>query len=92
MGEASYKAQKGLIRVRASVEEGIIRDLMITGDFFMYPEDLLWRLEGVLKGSEADRTFLVEKIRSFYMSTGVVTPGVTPQDFAEAITKAASIP
>ena len=43
--EASYKAAKGLIRIKATVDGEKIKDIQIAGDFFMYPEDRLWELE-----------------------------------------------
>jgi lipoate-protein ligase A len=85
MGEGSFKAAKGLIRVSVRVEDGRIRDVVISGDFFMYPEDELWEMEKFLLGSRADRTEVLSGIRLFYEKTGVLTPGVTPEDFTEAI-------
>jgi hypothetical protein len=90
MGEGSYKASKGLIRVKATTKGSEIREITIAGDFFMYPEDLLWELEKTLKGSPSSKEKVLAKIEAFYSSTGVLTPGVTPQDFTEAIMRAIS--
>lgn len=90
MGEGSYKATKGLIRVRADTSESKIREIMITGDFFMYPEDSLWILEKILQGTAISRETILAKIENFYSSIGVLTPGVTPDDFTEAIMRAIS--
>ncbi|MCJ7632192.1 lipoate--protein ligase family protein [Candidatus Bathyarchaeota archaeon] len=92
MGEGSYKATKGLIRVRAKMNGPHINEITISGDFFMYPEDLLWTLEKTLLGTSASRGNILTKIESFYASTGVLTPGVTPQDFTEAVMIAISSP
>ncbi len=83
--EGSYKAAKGLIRIKIRVSNDKIRDIQISGDFFMYPEDMLWELESVLLGTIVTRKETLSRVRAFYEKTGVVTPGVTPEDFVEAI-------
>jgi hypothetical protein len=88
LGEGSYKAPKGLIRVKASTKDSTISEVMITGDFFMHPEDLLWKLEKTLLGADATREAILSRLQDFYRSTGALTPGVAPQDFTEAIMKA----
>lgn len=90
MGEGSYKASKGLIRVKTTTKGFEIGEITIAGDFFMYPEDLLWELERTLQGTPASKDKILAKIEGFYNSTGVLTPGVTPQDFTEAIMRALS--
>jgi len=91
MKETSYKAAKGLIRVRLVVEDKTIRDLEISGDFFMYPEDALWDLERLLVGKRIEKASLVTEISGFYDRFEVRSPGVTPEDFAEAIVLASQI-
>lgn len=90
MLEASYKAAKGLIRVKAGVESGRIKQLQLAGDFFMYPEDRLWELESSLAGTIVNRDKILSKVKAFYEQTGVVSPGVVPEDFTEAIVRALS--
>ena len=85
MKEASYKATKGLIRVRLEVEDRTIKTLEISGDFFMYPEDMLWDLESFLLGKKLDRDSLVTEISDFYARFSVNSPGVTPEDFVNVI-------
>ncbi len=85
MKEASYKATKGLIRIRLEAEDGAIKDLEISGDFFMYPEDRLWELEKFLIGKRIEKASLVNEISSFYDHFEVRSPGVVPEDFANAI-------
>jgi len=90
MGEGSYKASKGLIRVKITTKESAISGITISGDFFMYPEDLLWELERTLRSTPTSKATILAKVEDFYNSTGVLTPGVTPQDFTEAIMRAIS--
>lgn len=86
-GEGSYKAAKGLIRVQVAIADDAIDAIQISGDFFMYPEDALWDLERSLVGAPTDRTAILLKITGFYRRTGVLTPGVEPGDFTEAIVR-----
>lgn len=85
MMEGSYKAAKGLIRVKAKIQSGYLSEIQISGDFFMYPEDGLWNLERALIGTEVSHDEILSKIRAFYDGECVLTPGVVPEDFAEAI-------
>jgi hypothetical protein len=86
-GEGSFKAAKGLIRVLVAIADDAIGSIQISGDFFMYPEDALWDMERTLVGVKTDRTAILSKVSEFYRSTGVLTPGVEPEDFAEAIVR-----
>ena len=88
MMEGSYKATKGLIKVRVKIELHTIQEIQITGDFFMYPEDKLWDLEHALEGTQASRDQILSRVQAFYKHTGVVTPGMVPGDFVEAIIRA----
>ncbi|MCS7111658.1 MAG: biotin/lipoate A/B protein ligase family protein [Ignisphaera sp.] len=44
-----YKTQAGLLRVHVKVYEGVVEQLMLTGDFFVYPHTALHELEAQLK-------------------------------------------
>ena len=87
--EGQYKARKGLIKVSVDEEGGIIKKVVISGDFFLYPEDSLWLLERKLVGTKLIRGYLLAKVRDFYKDEGIFSPGVTPEDFVEALLKAA---
>lgn len=82
--EVNHKARK-LIRVRAELIGEKILDLLISGDFFMMPENALPKLELSLKGATLSRQEVLERIRGFYEKNKVQTPGIAPEDFAEAI-------
>jgi hypothetical protein len=85
MKEASYKAAKGLIRVRLEMEDRAIKALEISGDFFLYPEDMLWELERFLVGKTVARDSLIAEIAGFYNRFEVKSPGLEPEDFANVI-------
>ena len=42
----NWKAKKGLIRVTLDLEGNTIKDIHISGDFFMFPENSINDLEG----------------------------------------------
>jgi lipoate-protein ligase A len=87
--EGQHKAQKGLIRVSLTQKRGIIEKVVISGDFFLYPEDSLWRLEKRLVGTRLVRKDLLAQVGVFYKDEKILSPGVAPEDFVEAVLKAA---
>lgn len=84
--EVDHKARK-LIRVRAELAETQILDIVISGDFFMIPENAIRDLELGLRGTILERDELLGRIQRFYEKSGVQTPGLTREDFAEALMK-----
>jgi lipoate-protein ligase A len=85
--EGLYKAKK-MIRVTAELVSGKINDIMLSGDFFMIPENALPELEKQLVGVQLSYDEILRKVSKFYEEFKVQVPGVEPEDFAEAITKA----
>jgi len=89
LGYAEFKAPKGVIKVELELTNDAISQVSISGDFFMYPEDALERLEQTLVGVKADRESLLAAVQRFYGSTGAQTPMVEPEHWVEAILRAA---
>jgi lipoate-protein ligase A len=85
MGEGSFKAAKGLIKTNVQVYKQTILSIQISGDFFMYPEDSLWELQHELKGITARKDHILEIVQQFFQQKQISTPGVTAEDFTEAI-------
>lgn len=83
--EADRKAPGGLIRVTARLREKRIEDLSISGDFTLLPTTALRELEQATCGLPAERDLLLEAIQAAYTSSGIQSPGVTPEDFTQAI-------
>jgi lipoate---protein ligase len=83
--EADRKAPGGLIRVIARLREGRIEELSISGDFTLLPTTALRELEQVTCGLAGERELLLESIRAVYTSSCIQSPGVTPEDFTQAI-------
>ena len=85
MLEGSYKAAKGLIKVKAEVKSGHLSEIHISGDFFMHPEEQLNNLESALKGSPIEENMLKKGVLDFFKSTGCILVGVTPESFIHVI-------
>jgi lipoate-protein ligase A len=86
---ADYKAPGGkLVRIRLKEEQGQIRSVQITGDFFLVPEESLGKLEKMLEEvplREAELRLLVDR---FFRGTEAQGLGVSPDDFVKAILSA----
>jgi len=78
-----HKAPGGLIRATREVQEGTITAVLISGDFFFFPEGKLKELEAALEG--VAETDVEATITRFYEAHDVESPGVTPADFATVL-------
>jgi lipoate-protein ligase A len=85
--EADHKAGK-MIRVTLEIVHNTLKDVLISGDFFMVPEEKLPLLEEKLRGAVADYPEIHRRVRKFYDDNIVETPGVTVDDLSTAIMKA----
>ena len=83
--EADHKAPGGLIRITARLREKRIEELTISGDFTLLPTTALCELEQATCGLAAEHDLLFEAIRAVYTCSGIQSPGVTPEDFTQAI-------
>lgn len=88
IAEGIYVVQKmlktpgGLIRVTAVNENGNMRDVHISGDFFFFPSADLANLEQALDGLPAETSVITQAVTAFYQKHQVESPGVVPADFA----------
>ena len=84
LGTAELKVPGGkLIRAHVSVIGGRIGKIVITGDFFLHPEDVLEQLEEKLLGSNSEE--IENTIRQFFTESKAVLVGVDVKDFSEVI-------
>jgi len=89
LSKAEYKVEGGkLVRVKLEVRDGKISYVMITGDFFMHPEELIENLESFLVGCKLDEAEIKSNLMKFVEDNGVVLLGVSVDDFAKCIMKA----
>ncbi|MCK4247376.1 MAG: lipoate--protein ligase family protein [Methanomicrobia archaeon] len=79
-----HKAKGGLIKLEITIENLKIKDIRITGDFFIYPEDSVFDLEKKLRGkTEKESIKFTEKFLN-----DVESPGIGVDDFKKAFKKA----
>lgn len=79
-----YKKSDSFIKVEAEIENNVIIDIRISGNFIITPSDGLPLLEKHLRGVELNRKFLSNAISVVYL-LGVKTPSLQKDDFVDAI-------
>jgi lipoate---protein ligase len=85
-----YKTPGGkLIAVEFDVTNGELRDVVVTGDFFLYPEEALPVLAGALEGSPTtlDEAGYAARVRAALHSKGELV-GSSPEALAVAVVRA----
>ncbi len=80
-----YKSTGGLIRVFLKEKNGKIDDILLTGDFFIFPEESLDIMARSLKEVTLDKDAVLGSIKEIYIEENIDSPGTTPKDFANAI-------
>jgi lipoate-protein ligase A len=88
MSEGLHKARSGLIRVLLRVEQGMIGDIIISGDYILSPESFIDLMEKELTGIPAERQEILKCLQKFFKENKFQSPQTYPEDFAEAIMKA----
>ncbi len=81
----AVKSPGGLIRVTAVNDQGCLRDVHLSGDFFFFPQASLEDMEKALEGVPAGQDEIAAAVQVFYNQFSVESPGVAPADFARAI-------
>jgi len=78
-----------LIAVELDVDDGILRNVVVTGDFFLYPEEALVLIVGALEGSPA--TLAAEEYATQVrtaLGNDVEMLGSSPEAVAAAVVRA----
>jgi len=83
--ESAYKSKGGLIRAHLVARDGIVADLMISGDFTCLPEDGVERLAATLVGAKLDPDALTAAAAAGLKELKLDLPGVEPSDIATAV-------
>ncbi|MEM2942614.1 MAG: lipoate protein ligase C-terminal domain-containing protein [Candidatus Bathyarchaeia archaeon] len=90
IGRSEIKIPGGkLIRVECTVEKKILLGVVVTGDFFLHPEEAIQELERDLTGLRAEPEIIRSHVMEFFRK-GYEIVGATPEDFAKAVVEAAS--
>ncbi len=85
-----YKTPGGkLVVVDFRVEGGLLAGVMVSGDFFLYPEEALRDLTGALEGLSVESTEseIAEKVR-FGLRRDAELLGSSPEGIAAAVRRA----
>jgi hypothetical protein len=78
-----------LIAVEFDVVDNRLRGVVVTGDFFLYPEEAFSRLAGALEGDPADldESDYAANVRSA-LGTEIALLGSSPEALAKAVRRA----
>jgi lipoate-protein ligase A len=85
MHSAELKIPGGkLIRIKFSIKDDEISDIVISGDFFLHPENGIEKLERRLNGTKPDLKSLQKIIKNFFGKEYALI-GAKPDDIIRAI-------
>jgi lipoate-protein ligase A len=90
IGRASEKVKDGkLVRVEIDYADKI-RNVKITGDFFLHPESLLEEIENCLVGLDVDEPegVMASRVREVLDTSSGEMVGVTPEAIARVVKEA----
>ncbi|MBN1552211.1 DUF116 domain-containing protein [bacterium] len=89
---ASRKSKGGLIRFSGVIDtrNSRFQSVMISGDFFSYPQRVIRDLECVLKDCRTRQKDVLEKISDFFNNRRIIIPDIKPVDFVAVIDEAIS--
>lgn len=89
MRKAEYKVRGGkLIRVQLAKKSDKIEKIKITGDFFLYPEEVIEDLEKILIGHPIREDDLKSSVNSFLKKKKATLLGASPTDLVTCIMRA----
>jgi lipoate-protein ligase A len=81
-----YKTKGGLIRTAEEIEnKKRIRDIVVSGDFNLFPKNGLNEVEDTLKNIDFNEDIIKKEIEKVYDKKNIESPGVNPEDFAKTI-------
>lgn len=87
-GRATHACQGGLLHAAVDLDgtHARLRQVWLSGDFFISPARTIPDLEAALKGCALDR--IEDELERFFRTREVDMPGLTPADFRVALTQA----
>jgi lipoate-protein ligase A len=77
------KLPGGLVRLTAVKQNGVLDDVHLSGDFFIYPPGALLKLEQALREIPFNLEEISGTIESFFLSHQIEAPGISPRSLAE---------
>lgn len=86
MGKAEYKVEGGkLIKVQLVKKGDKIEKIKITGDFFLYPEELIEEVEEALTGRLLKESDLTTLVKTLVEKREATLLGASPEDFVRCV-------
>jgi len=84
------KTPGGLVRISLALDRGVrlIKSILITGDFFVFPSRGILDLEAALKFTSCDEESIRGIVTEFFKLNPVEIPWVSPDDLADLIIEA----
>jgi len=81
------KSHKKVIKcsVNMDIKRKVIRNLYLSGDFFLYPKRVLNDIESELKNIPADKNASGKKINDFFKNYPVQISGISKEDLSTAV-------
>jgi lipoate-protein ligase A len=83
--ENVHKVPGGLIRANVKIENERIAEVLISGDFSLFPREKMVLIEQALVGCPLKREDVRSRIDGVYSEHSLESPGVLPDDFASAV-------
>ncbi len=80
--------KKGFITVIASTNRGLITNIHISGDFYIYPPEALEALEAGLRFAPADESYIEDYVKRYIKVGKVEFNGINEDELIEAIRRA----
>mgnify|MGYP001024858704 FL=1 len=83
--ENAHKAPGGLIRTTVKIENDRVADVLISGDFSLFPREKIAVIERALVGCPFKKEDALCRMTSVYSDHSLESPGVLPEDFVSAL-------
>jgi lipoate-protein ligase A len=83
-----HKAEGGLIRTAQEIRSDVIDDIVISGDFQLFPKSRLSSIEEGVKHNRRDGGEIESALERVYDENKIESPGVKPRDIKDAIMEA----
>jgi len=87
-----YKIPEGkLVKIELETVDNEIKKIKITGDFFLYPEEIISKLEKSLESCKISKEVLIKHLDNFWKNHQVDCFGINSSGLTEAILTAKEI-
>jgi len=83
-----YKVPGGkLLRIKAEVEEGILKEVKISGDFFLHPEEKITDIEKSVTGQVIEEENLRKRLSEVFKRNDIKSIGFSIDDLIKVLMK-----